>query len=277
VKIGITYDPRNRPGRIDKHIAVTVSDSNDAIILELIGNVTPRERTIYEIYPFDMGGGLRMESNFHAFSYIEHGKEVEERIGYINHSDHTIRLSIHNIESTGALKVTYPTTIAPNGKGDIVLSYALDEASTKYGTLSDIFQFEVDGVCNKTLISTYAIAVDNFDLVEDILAPSAVVSKKIIKFGEILLNNQVLELSTTLSNSGEMPLIIRCVESDSAAIEVTIEGDTAIDKGEVVTLRVRLNTALIEDCDNPFVSRIRVICNDPMTPMQVIRVNALPL
>ena len=161
-----------------------------------------------------------MESNFHAFSYIEHGKEVEERIGYINHSDHTIRLSIHNIESTGALKVTYPTTIAPNGKGDIVLSYALDEASTKYGTLSDIFQFEVDGVCNKTLISTYAIAVDNFDLVEDILAPSAVVSKKIIKFGDVKHGSKVVDASLTLANNGERDLIIRAVEWQSKALEL---------------------------------------------------------
>lgn len=277
VSIGVTYDPRNRPGRIDKQIAVVVSDSDDAIVINLIGNVTPRERTIYEIYPFDMGGGLRMESNFHAFAYIEHGKQIEERIGYVNHSDRTINLSMRKIESSGALTVTYPATIAPHAKGDIVFSYALDEESTTYGTLSDIFQFEVDGVCNRTLISTYAIAVDNFDLVEDILAPTAVVSKKIIKFGEILLNNQVLELSTTLSNSGEMPLIIRRVESDSPAVEAAIEGEMSIAKGDVVTLRIRLNTALIEDCDNPFVSRVRVICNDPITPMQVIRVNAIPL
>lgn len=277
IKIGITYDPHNRPGRIDKQIIIVVSESSDNIVVRLIGNVTPRERSVYEIYPFDMGGGLRMESNFHSFAYIEHGTQIEERIGYINHSDHTIRVAIRKSESSGALNVIYPTTIAPHGKGDIVLRYTLDEESTRYGTLNDIFQFEVDGVCNATMFSTYAIAVDNFDLVEDILAPCAVISKKIIKFGEILLNNDILELSTTIGNSGETPLIIRRIESDSPAIDVSIEDGTQIGKGESITLRVRLNTALIEDCDNPFVSRIRVICNDPITPMQVIRVNAIPL
>ena len=275
--LAITYDPRNRPGRFDRRIAVVLLGFDEPIVLNIIGHVTPRERTVYEIYPFDMGGGLRMESNFHAFAYVEHGKQVEESIGYINLSDHPISLTLHAIESSGALTVDYPTTIAPNDKGDIVLRYALDEESTLYGTLNDIFHFEVDGTYGATVISTYAVAVDNFDLVEDILAPSAVVSKKIIKFGEILLNNQLLEQSISIGNSGEMPLIIRRVESDSPAVEVNIEGDTSIDKGESLTLRIRLNTALIEDCDNPFVSRVRVICNDPIMPMQVIRVNAIPL
>jgi hypothetical protein len=126
------------------------------------------------------------------------------------------------------------------------------------------------------MISTYAIAVDNFSLVEDILAPSAVVSKKNIKFGEILLNNKILEESITLSNNGEDPLIIRCIESDSPAIEVEVVDNECIDKGEATTLIIRLNTALIEDCYTPFASRIRVICNDPMVPMQVIKVTAIP-
>ena len=274
--IGVTFDPRDRPGRFEREVMVTTS-CGGSYIINLKGHVTPRERTLYEIYPFDMGGGLRMESNFHAFAYIEHGKSVEESIAYVNNSDKTISLDIIYSERSGALTVAYPRTIAPHAKGDIVLQYALDEESTRYGTLSDIFQFRVDGKCNSTMVSTYAIAVDNFDLVEDILAPSAVVSKKIIKFGEILLGNETIQDGISLSNSGETPLIIRCVESDSPAIEVEVVGRRSIDKGEVTTLIIRLDTALIEDRDTPFASRVRVICNDPIVPMQVIKVTAIPL
>ena len=275
--IGITFDPRDRPGRFEREVMVVLAHSDERIVIDLKGYVTPRARSVYEIYPFDMGGGLRMESNFHAFAYIEHGKSVEERIAYINNSDKSIKLDIIYKERSGALTVSYPKSIAPHATGDIVLCYALDEESARYGTLSDIFQFKVDGKNSSTMLSTYAIAVDNFDLVEDILAPSAVVSKKIIKFGEILLGNGVVEESISLSNSGETPLIIRCVESDSPAVEVKIVGSHSIDKGKTTMLVIRLNTALVEECDTPFASRVRVICNDPISPMQVIKVTAIPL
>lgn len=277
VSIGITFDPRDRPGRFEREALIVTSDSDNHTLIYIKGRVTPRERTVYEIYPFDMGGGLRMESNFQAFAYIEHGCSIEERIAYINNSDRSINLSLVQTQSSGALTIEYPRSIAPQQHGDIVLRYSLDEESSYYGTLSDIFQFSVDGKCNNTLISTYAISVDNFASVEDIFAPSAVISKKIIKFGEILLNNEALEEHITLSNSGEDPLIIRCIETDSPAIKVEILGNRSIEKGATTTLIVRLNTALIEDCDNPFTSRIRVICNDPIVPMQVIKVTAIPL
>jgi hypothetical protein len=188
-----------------------------------------------------------------------------------------IAISIEPVEESGALTVTYPQVVQPHATGDIVLSYALDEDSERYGTLSDIFHFVVDGHSSKVLFSTYAIAVDNFDLVEDILAPSAVVSKKIIKFGEILLDNKTLEDAITLSNSGDSPLLIRRIEADSPAVDVEVAGAMSVAKGESVTLIIRLNTSLIEDCDNPYVSRVRVICNDPIVPMHTIRVTAIPL
>lgn len=275
--IGVTFDPRDRPGRFERHMLISTSDSSQGVRIEVIGRVTPRERTIYELYPFDMGGGLRMESNFHAFAYIEHGAQVEERIAYVNNSEREISLSIEEVESSGALSLSYPHHIAPHASGDIVLSYALDENSERYGTLSDIIRFVIDGQPSKTLFSTYAIAVDNFTLVEDILAPTAVISKKIVKFGEILCDNATIEQSVEISNSGESPLEIRAVESDSRAVTVRVEGDGSVVKGEVVRLVIGLNTALIEDCDNPFTTRVRIICNDPMMPMQVIKVNAIPL
>ena len=275
--IGVTFDPRDRPGRFERQMLISTSDSEQGVRIGIVGRVTPRERTIYEIYPFDMGGGLRMESNFHAFAYVEHGAEVEERIAYINSSEHEISLAIDVVESSGVLELTYPKSIAPHAAGDIVLRYALAEDSDRYGTLSDIFRFVVSGETSTTIFSTYAIGVDNFTLVEDILAPTAVISKKIVKFGEILCDNATLEQSIEISNSGESPLEIRAVESDSRAVTVRVEGDGSVVKGEVVRLVIGLNTALIEDCDNPFTTRVRIICNDPMMPMQVIKVNAIPL
>ncbi|MBQ2365498.1 MAG: DUF1573 domain-containing protein [Alistipes sp.] len=272
----VIYDPRNRPGRFERNIFVATNDSAEPITLKIFGRVEPRERTPYEIYPFDFGGGLRLQSNFHAFAYIEHGKSAEEHIGYINLSERDITLAVTPIESSGALTVEYPTTIAPNATGDIVLRYSLDEQSDKYGTMSDIMTIAVDGTTGTTRLSAYAIATDNFDSVEDILAPKAIFSKKILKFGEILCANNIFEQEIVITNGGKAPLAIRRIESSSAAVTYHIAEGVEVAAAESVTLTVYVDTSLIEVRDMPFTARINIITNDPMQPLQVIKVNALP-
>ena len=59
-EIAVTFDPMNRPGRFDKAVSVFTSESGDPIRLRITGRVTPRERSVEELYPCDLGGGLRL-------------------------------------------------------------------------------------------------------------------------------------------------------------------------------------------------------------------------
>ena len=271
--IGVTFDPRDRPGRFERHMLISTSDSSQGVRIEVIGRVTPRERTIYELYPFDMGGGLRMESNFHAFAYIEHGAQVEERIAYVNNSEREISLSIEEVESSGALSLSYPHHIAPHASGDIVLSYALDENSERYGTLSDIIRFVIDGQPSKTLFSTYAIAVDNFTLVEDILAPTAVISKKIVKFGDTKRGKTMTDATVYITNDGERDLIIRAVEWQSEAMKCSLKAGDVIPAGERRELHFTFDSGV---CNyGVWVDRVKIITNDPVRPMDSIRLTAI--
>lgn len=274
-KMELSYDPMNRPGRIDRYIYVEVSDSEQKIKLRITGNVTPRNRTVDEIYPFDMGGGLRLQSNFHAFAYVEHGKEVSTQIGYVNNSDHDIEIHLTPVASSGALRTSYSHSIAPRATGDITLTYRLAEGSTRYGTLDDRMRIVVDGIPSETLLSTYAIAVDNFDNTDDISAPRVEVSKKIIKFGEVNCDNSIYKDDFEIKNVGQTPLIVRCTEVSGDAVSCDIARNVAIAPGGSVSVVVRLNTRHI-DPDAPYVARITLITNDPIKPMQVIRISALP-
>ena len=58
-EIAVTFDPMNRPGRFDKAVSVFTSESGDPIRLRITGRVTPRERSVEELYPCDQGCGLR--------------------------------------------------------------------------------------------------------------------------------------------------------------------------------------------------------------------------
>ena len=272
----VRFDPMNRPGRIDKQVYVETSDSEDAIVLHLTGYVIPRERSVEEIYPFDMGGGLRLDSNFRAFGYVEHGKSVELRIGYRNTTGHTIELSLRHVVSSEGLSVEAPAKIQSQASGDIVLRYVLDEDSQLYGTLDDRLEVWVDGRKSDILLTTNAIAVDNFDSVDDISAPRADISKNIIKFGEVNCTNVILTQSFELTNVGESPLVIRSIEPSDSVISCGIKAGRVVAPGATLSIVVELNPSYIEDRDNPYVGRLRLVTNDPIKPLHTVRVSALP-
>lgn len=273
-ELAVQFDPYNRPGRIDKHIFVTTSDSERVITLLLKGYVQERERTIDELYPFDMGEGLRLRSNFHAFGYIEHGNTAEEHIGYINTSQRTLSISIEHIEQSGLLSINYPETIPAGATGDITLCYTIPQNKNIYGTLSDKMHIKIGKAEARYPISCEAIATDNFSLVDDISAPRIDISKKIIKFGEINSDNEVLEEVITIANSGASPLSVRRIESTSEALECVASSYT-IESGESIELHIRLYTERITAIEGLYSERLRIITNDPTRPMQSIKVNAI--
>ena len=273
----VVYDPTNRPGRFERTIMVSVSDSKVPIELKIVGRVEPRDKTPYELYPFDFGGGLRLQSNFHAFGYLEHGKEVEERIAYINLSDKSISVAVDGDSLSGMLSVDMPTTIAPGSTGDIVMRYKVDAASVIYGVRGDVMHLVVDGVRSQYPLSTQVVVVDNFDSMDDISAPRLAISKNIIKFGEVNRTNSEHRASITISNSGSSPLYVRAIDSSSPAVGGYIVGDMTIAPGCDREVVVVLTPSLIEDVDNPLVARLSIITNDPVRPMQTVKVSALPL
>ena len=273
-ELAVQFDPYNRPGRIDKHIFVTTSDSAEVITLQLKGYVQERERTVDELYPFDMGNGLRLRSNFHAFGYIEQGNTAEEHIGYINTSQHPLSISIVFTEQSGLLCIYYPTTIPAGATGDITLCYTIPHSENIYGTISDKMRIKIGNAEAHYPLSCEAIATDNFSMVDDISAPRVDISKKIIKFGEINSDNKVLEEVITVTNSGASPLIVRRIESTSEALECAASSHT-IEPQQSAELRIRLYPERITATEGLFSERVRIITNDPVRPMQSIKANAI--
>lgn len=273
-ELTVEFNPYNRPGRIDKHIFVTVSDTEKPIRLAIKGFVQERERTIDELYPFYMGGGLRLRNNFHAFGYIEHESTVEEHIGFVNTTQHTLHISIEPTEQSGLLHIEYPTTITAGGTGDITLSYTAPLDEDIYGTISDKMRITINGNEARYPLSCEAIVTDNFSMVDDISAPHADISKKIIKFGEINSNNEVLEEVIIIANSGASPLELRRIESTSEALEC-VASSLTLQPNESAELRIRLHTKRITATEGIYSERLRIITNDPIKPMQSIKVNAI--
>ena len=272
-EVKVSYNPLNRPGRFDRPLFIFVEGYDEPFEISIAGRVTPRERTVEEIYFYDMGHGLLFDNTFAGFTYVEHGKHYEERIALYNNSERTMRLRLKQIERSGAIKVEHPKRVAPHTSADIVFSYALPSSSKQYGSLDDKFEIRVNGKIGKYTLSAHGIAVDNFDFYDDILSPRAEYSKKIIKFGDVNPETLPLSATLTLTNSGEAPLAIRDVRCSSADVECTLKAGTIVEPGATLATEIVL-TPKSKCRDGAFSAQVAIVTDDPLSPYQVIRVTA---
>ena len=272
-EVKVSYNPLNRPGRFDRPLFIFVEGYDEPFEISIAGRVTPRERTIEEIYFYDMGHGLLFDNTFAGFTYVEHGKHYEERIALYNNSERTMRLRLKQIERSGAIKVEHPKRVAPHTSADIVFSYALPSSSKQYGSLDDKFEIRVNGKIGKYTLSAHGIAVDNFDFYDDILSPRAEYSKKIIKFGDVNPETLPLSATLTLTNSGEAPLAIRDVRCSSADVECTLHVGTTIEPGATLATEIVLMPKQ-GIAEGALSEQVAIVTDDPLSPYQVIRVTA---
>lgn len=272
--VKIIFDPMNRPGHFTKSVMVTTSASNVPLRLTIQGEVQPRQKSVEEQYPFDVGDGLRLEVNFHAFSYVGRGERVEERIGWINTSTRDIALKFLPHQQSGLCRVEYPERLPAGARGEIILIYNINKESNQYGTLNDIFDIEVNGTIVRTMLSTQAIAVDKYDAdIDEISVPVARFSKNFIKFAEVKRSTTVVNQELEILNDGEIDLIIRAVELNDKSIQCSLKAGEKIRPGEKKRVRLILNTS---ECDyGVWVDRLRVVTNDPRHPMRTLRVTAV--
>ena len=273
-EVVVAFDPMNRPGHFKKAVAVYTSHQSDPYNLSVEGNVVPRVKSVEELYPFDMGQGVRFEANFHAFAYIGRGETLSENIGWINTSGKDLALQLVVKEQSGHLRVIAPQTLKAGQCGDIKLEYHIPQLSTRYGSLSDVMSVVIGGQQARPLLSTHAIAVDKVDnLSDDMSVAVAQLSKNFIKFGDLKQGRIAEDASVELINEGESDLIIRAVEWQGKALECTLKPGEKIAPSGRIRIKCRLDTSDINF--GVWVDRLRIITNDPRRPMLSIRVTAV--
>ncbi|MBO5893484.1 MAG: DUF1573 domain-containing protein [Alistipes sp.] len=272
-EIRVEFDPMNRPGRFSKGVVIALS-TKERITLTIEGNVLPRQRTLEESYPFDVGEGVRLSSNFHAFSYLGRGEEVEESIVVYNTSDKDVTFRLRPNKMSNMMHVKSPSLIKAKGLASITLTYKIPENSNYYGTLDDVYKIVVNGKESKVLLSAHAIAVDKFDpSVDDTTIPSCELSKKIIKFGDVKQGVKVENRSVEIVNNSETDLLIRAVEWKSSSLRCSLRAGDKVAAGESCIITLTLDTS---DCDyGVWFDRLSIITNDVERPMQSVRITAV--
>lgn len=268
----VTYEPLNRPGTFVKELGVYDATRERVATLTLRGEVTPRVRSAEELYPFEVGRGLRLRMNAHAFTYIYHDIPAQTSIGYVNTSDRPLSLTIRT-QGSRYLTVDYPRRIEPGEEGEINLRYAIPAESGVYGTQQNRLSFLVDGRNTQTPFFVHGIAVENFDSVDDLHAPHAECDPSFLRFDVLTRDSGVRQQRVALRNTGTAPLTVRAVETGAEAIASTLRPGTTIPAGGMREFDVSLDPA--KGDYGALVSYLTIIVNDPDRPMRKIRISAV--
>lgn len=270
--VKVTFDPANRPGAFTKELGVYSSERRKIASLTVQGTVTPRPKSVDELYPVDAGEGLRLSTTLCAFSYIYPGRQTQSTVGYINTSERPVRLALRPRESSGLLTAEYPRQIAPGARGEINLSYLIPADKPRYGTLKDALEVRSDDRSNGTLLVVHGIGVDKPENGPKQPAPKVQIAENIIKFGPVKHASAVQQRPLTLTNTGEGELIVRAVETGGKATTTLAPGQR-IPAGSSRTAQVRFEPRKQEF--GVMTDYVLIVTNDPARPMRRLRVTAI--
>lgn len=270
-EIAVTFDPANRPGVFDKRVSVFTSEGGEPIGLRITGRVVPRERSVGELYPCELGGGLWAAATSHDFGAVPHGPMRRSAVGVVNRSSEPIEVTLRYGRRSGRLDATVPKRLAPDERASLDFGYELPVGCGVYGTLRDQIGFTVDGKPVAGRIAVSGIAVDSPLAYSDNSAPEAEISENIVKFGPIKRSSGSVTKRIVLRNRGERTLTVRAVES--GAYGCALRPGARIAAGGQTSFEIRLTPA---ECDyGAVVERIRIVTDDPERPVLTVRATAV--
>ena len=266
--IKVSYDPRNRPGVFNKTIRVSSNADNADVVLTILGEVTPRARTIEEDYPNEIGP-LRAKTNHIAFGQIKENQIKKDSTEIINTTDQPVQLSFKT-PPTHLSAVIKPAKLAPKQKGYIVVTFDASKIKA-YGFVMHRIYLNIDGqddYKNSVAVST-TLEEDFSGLSAEDLKSAPVVSydSESFDFGDIKPGSKV-EHIFNLKNAGKKDLIIRDVKSSCGCTAVS-PSKNIVTANESVPLKVTFDSNGKSGRTN---KTITVITNDPKNPTTILRI-----
>lgn len=272
VSLRVAYDPSNRPGRFDKQVSIFVSQSRTPLKLGVTGFVVARNKSVEELYPLDAGGGVRLETNFFAFSYLRQDEAAHTTVGVVNTSDREVALQLVPLRASGFLTIDAPAKLAPAERAEIALHYLVPRESGFYGTVRDELSVRIDGRLSALPVTTHGIAVDRRDIVFDQEEPVSRIDPVTVRFAEVRKGAVVPPQRFTLYNDGGSPLVVQAVETGDR-LQCSLRPGDRIAAGKSLDAEVRFDTGGPQF--GALVGRITLITNDPVRPMRKVRVTAI--
>lgn len=269
-QITVTFDPLNRPGSFSKELSVFSSRRERVARLRVTGSVIARERSLEEVYPFDLGAGLRLDGTFHAFAYLYRGREASTQFRAVNTTDEPVHLRLESLSPNSTLTLTYPRELAPGEHIHIGISCRVPTDSPTYGTVQEEVALYLNGRRAPRTLILHGIAVDPPG--DRGPAPRMQLSESIIRFGTLHRSAGRQNRPLYISNTGDTTLCVRAVELQPG-IGCSLRAGDRIAPGETREATVTLDPRTLEY--GAASMRLLLVTNDRQHPSRTLRVTTL--
>ena len=242
------------------------------MVLTIKGEVTPREKTLEELYTFPVKG-VRFESNHLAFTNIKKTEKKSKTMSIINTSSAPVKVEFDGLPQHLVLK-SNPETLKPGEKGIIEGTY--DAAKNQgWGNVSDLVKIKINGIADdKVYFYISANLVEDFSkLTPQELADAPVfkIDSKTVDLGKMAQATQK-DLEFKYINNGKSDLIINHIRSTCGctAIQQGNQG-TGIKPGESGSIKATFNSGGYK---GKVTKTIYVYTNDPKSSEVILMLTA---
>ncbi len=266
--IKVTYNARNRPGPFSKTITVVANTVPSRIILSIKGNVTPRVRTIEDLYPSNLSG-LRVRTNHLAFTKVKNTEQKTVEIPVYNATETPISIGFRRMPVYLNIKMV-PEKLQPKQKGVIVGTF---DASKKHdwGSVYDYLNLSINGEFKVgRRIVTSANIVEDFSKLtpkQRAMAPKIELNETVFDFKE-LNQGEVASHTFKIKNVGKSNLIIRKTKT-SCGCTASSPKTKVIAPGASTDLKVTFHSNGKRGRQNKTVT---IITNDPVNYSSYLRI-----
>ena len=275
-KVSITYNPSGRPGQFTKQAIIFTNTEPKRTILEITGNVIPTSATLDKQYPL-RAGSLRISQGNIPFGELVKGKSKTQYLSAYNSSTDTLLVSVSG-EQPHLHPAIVPDTVPPARVTALTVHYISGHAP-QWGLNVDTLMLSCEplrqpseAAAGTASIHVMAQVTEDFSRLTDKERQDAPVvgvdCGDSLDFGTIPAGETVTR-TFSITNKGKSPLLIRRLWTpDGEGVTVKAKR-TEVKRGKTATVTVTVNTAQIQDklLNVP----LTLMCNDPETPRQTIR------
>ncbi|MBD5174906.1 MAG: DUF1573 domain-containing protein [Bacteroidales bacterium] len=265
--IEVTYNPAGRPGRFEKSIAVDFSEPQPKLRLYIKGTVVGSAGSVAQRFPVECAGGLQLAKPVAMIGDVDKGKLRTVILQGYNRSTEALEPKVTGLPPYLSAETT--PAVVPPGEQFSFIFYMRSDKCPLYGLVSDTVRVDA-GHGESCPLTVTALVREDFSKLTDKQmrkSPIAHLASETLDFGR--LEADVTTRTMTIKNLGKSPLELRRVYSADPGI--TVEASpTTVKPGKEAEIRVtvdrrQLRGALLN-------ARVSVIANDPITPVQTLRV-----
>ncbi len=271
-KVTAIYNLANRPGAFYETLTVYSNTKPSTTTLIIKGKVTPREKTIEELFTFPVGG-VRFESNHLAFTRVKKTEIKNKNMQVINTSANDVKVEFGELPLHLKL-IAEPEILKPGQKGRITGTFDATKNSG-WGNVSDMVKIKLNEIPQENVYYyVSADLIEDFSSLskEDIAnAPVFKLASNTYDLGKIKGSSQY-DVEFKFTNEGKRNLMIRHIKATCGctAVQQGNQGE-GIKPGESSSINAVFSSGSYK---GKVTKVIYVYTNDPKNSEVMLMLNA---